>query len=286
MSPTDDHKIGPTAHYTAYTWHHLGLPHAHLFRTRLGASLFWAVRLTAEAPTRLLPGVPTMTQYLELRHRLFESALEEAAPDVAIELGAGLSRRGVTWASRGLRYVEVDLPHMVEAKRRLIAERSDRALREAIAGRLTHAAVDVLADDFDEHLRRWVGDARRPLVMAEGVLSYFAQPQRRKLVASVARALEGTEGRFVSECRIQKTRGAMGVASRLLGRSIRLATSGRGARTDLPSHEAVRQTFLDAGFADVEPLDPRRVPHLPRFADLPARVWVGSRALARGAPMA
>lgn len=272
MSPTQDEKIAPTAHYTAYVWHHLGMPHARLFRTRLGASLFWGVRLAGEGALTLSPTLPSMSQYLELRHRLFESEVARRDPDVVVELGAGLSRRGVTWASRGLPYVEIDLPHMVEAKQRLLRERGDRALRASVAGRLRHAAVDVLGAGFDEELRRLLDGAERPLVMAEGVLSYFAQPERARLAASVARALSGTEGRFVAECRIRARGGSMGAVTRTLGGAIRLVTKGRGARADLESHDAVRATFEGAGFSDVAALDPRRVPHLSHY-ETPARVW-------------
>ena len=38
------HKIGPTAHVTAYAWHQLGLPYANLFATREGATMYWAFR--------------------------------------------------------------------------------------------------------------------------------------------------------------------------------------------------------------------------------------------------
>ncbi|RYE87297.1 MAG: hypothetical protein EOO75_14665, partial [Myxococcales bacterium] len=116
---SDDHKIGPTAHYTAHAWSRLGLPHARAFATPLGAALFWGFRLTAEVPVAWLPGLPTLEQYLAMRHLTIDAALDAARPDLLVELGAGLSRRGVTWAlDRGVEVVEVDLPAMVEAKRR------------------------------------------------------------------------------------------------------------------------------------------------------------------------
>src|SRR5688572_7525842 len=124
-----DEKIGPTAHYTAYVWHRLGMPHAEHFATRKGAALFWGFRLGGEWIAAAIPGMPSMSQYLAQRHLAIEHALSEHAPDLIVELGAGLSRRGVTWAvDRGVRYVEVDLPHMVDAKRARIPQalRSER----------------------------------------------------------------------------------------------------------------------------------------------------------------
>jgi hypothetical protein len=92
-SPTADEKIGPTAHYTAYVWHRLGFPNAHVFVTPLGRTLFWSFRFAGEGLMTWVPSVPSMTQYLEYRHRAFESVVEDGEPDVVVELGAGLSRR-------------------------------------------------------------------------------------------------------------------------------------------------------------------------------------------------
>ncbi|MFK7991610.1 MAG: hypothetical protein AB8I08_36675, partial [Sandaracinaceae bacterium] len=73
MSRHDD-KIAPTAHYTAYVWHRLGLPHARWFATPKGAAMFWAFRALGEGLGTLHPRVPSMTQYLEMRHRAIELA--------------------------------------------------------------------------------------------------------------------------------------------------------------------------------------------------------------------
>ncbi|MCB9598226.1 MAG: class I SAM-dependent methyltransferase [Sandaracinaceae bacterium] len=274
-SATQDEKIAPTAHYTAYVWHRLGFPNASLFVTPLGRAMFWGFRFAGEGLLTWAPFAPSMTQYLEYRHRAFESVVEDTRPDVVVELGAGLSRRGVTWASRGVRYVEVDLPHMVRAKQAILAERSDRALRESIRGRLEHVSLDILGDGFAEELGALLEGAERPVVMTEGVLTYFTPENRRRLARSVATALAG-RGAFVGEMRV-KHAGATGQALGVLRGSIRLVTGGRGAGADEPSHEVARQAFLDAGFASVEAVEPSRWPHLARFP-LPARVWV-SRGL-------
>lgn len=79
-----------------------GMARSELFATPLGRSLFWAFRLAGEgALPRLLPGVPSMAQYLELRRRWIEAALDEARPDLVVELDAALARRGVTCAEPG-----------------------------------------------------------------------------------------------------------------------------------------------------------------------------------------
>ncbi len=266
-----DDKIAPTAHYTAYVWHRLGFPNADLFVTPLGRSLFWGFRFAGEGLLTWAPFAPSMTQYLEYRHRAFESVVASEHPDLVVELGAGLSRRGVTWASRGVRYVEVDLPHMLSAKIAMLAERSDPSLRAAIQGRLEHAPLDILADDFARALKRILGDAERPVVMAEGVLTYFSQTERDRLTRSVREALGG-RGAFVGELRARQHSTAA-VTIKALRAGIRLVTRGRGSGGDMPSHEASQRSFLDAGFSSVRAIDPARWAHL-ADSPHPSRVWV------------
>ncbi|MBX3272439.1 MAG: class I SAM-dependent methyltransferase [Sandaracinaceae bacterium] len=264
---TDDERIAPTGHYTAYVWHHLGMPNAELFVTPLGRALFWGFRVSGEGLLTWAPFAPSMTQYLDYRHRAFERALEQSEPDLVVELGAGLSRRGVTWASRGTRYVEVDLAPMVRAKQRLIDARSSAALRAAIRGRLEHVARDVLSEDFGDWLAEALRGARRPAVIAEGVLTYFTPADRRRLVGTIARALAG-RGVFAAELRVRGSGASAGALGALRG-AIRLVTRGRGAGEEEPSHEASRALFEGAGLVDVRAVEP------PPGAPLPARVWVG-----------
>jgi len=268
---THDRKIAPTAHYTAYVWHRLGFEHAELFVTPLGRAMFWSFRFAGEGLLTWAPFAPSMTQYLTYRHRAYETLVERERPDVVVELGAGLSRRGVTWAARGTRYVEIDLPHMVRAKQRMLL-RADRALREAIAGRLEHVSLDLFDASFEDELSRLIGDAERPVVITEGVLTYFTQPLRDQLARAVHAALDG-RGLFAGELRVRQPPGPGASALKALRGGIRLVTGGRGAGDDPESHDAVRRSFLDAGFASVEPVDPAS---LPGVADThyPARVWV------------
>lgn len=264
---SDDAKIAPTAHYTAYVWHRLRMPHAELFATPLGAALFFAFRLAGEgAVPRIARGVPSMTRYLELRHRTIERALEDERPDLVVELGAGLSRRGVTWASRGVRYVEVDLPAMSELKRRRIEAHASAELKERIAGRLVHVAADVLDPDFAPMLERLVRGSERPAVVAEGLFGYFARSDRERLARSIARALRG-RGVLVTELRTRPTDVAVARAVRVLKAGIRLVTAGRGTREDFEDELDVRRFFEAAGFGSAEPMP------MPAEVRSPARVW-------------
>jgi O-methyltransferase involved in polyketide biosynthesis len=268
-------RIAPTAHYTAYVWHRLGLPYADLFATARGRRLYWSFRAAGEWLTDRYPGLPSMTQYLEMRHRAIEHALAEIQPDRVVELGAGLSRRGITWAAdHGVQYVEVDLPHMVRAKREVIAERAPASLKERIAERLRHVSIDVLSDELERFLIDELGQAERPAVIAEGLLGYFGYEERLGVARSIAGALHGAGGgTFLCDLRSREGGRTVAVAARVLRGAIWLATRGRGAREDFASPEAIRLFFRDAGFSAAEPIPTERAtPHLSGLRT-PARVW-------------
>jgi O-methyltransferase involved in polyketide biosynthesis len=274
-----DVSIAPTAHYTAYVWHRLGLPHADLFATKRGRRLFWTFRFAGEWVAMLLPGVPNMQQYLELRHRAIDWALDAYAPDVVVEIGAGLSRRGLTWASdRGTEYLEVDLPHMIEAKKAAIEKRADVSLQARAKEKLSHHAVDVLSPGFSQFLREQLARGKRRAVIAEGLLGYFDPRDRSRIVKSVAEALAANGGGiFLCDLRAREGGSSVAVAAKVLRAAIWLVTRGRGARQDFRSADEVRAFFAAAGFSSAEPV--RVEDATPQLASLrgPARVWRAER---------
>jgi O-methyltransferase involved in polyketide biosynthesis len=274
--PGDHDRIGPTAHYTAYVWRRLGLPHAELFATRTGAVLYWGFFALGEWTTRVLPGVPSMCEYLEYRHRLIDAVVDAEAPDVLVELGAGLTRRAVTWVvDRGARGVELDLPAMAAIKREAIA-RAPASLRGALADRHAVHDADVLADDFAPVLAAAIGDAVRPVVVAEGLLSYFDPPDRARLLDAVAAALhEVGGGVFVCDLHTATAQAEVGRAAHALRGAIRVLTRRRRALDPYADAEALFAEFAQAGFATSAIVDARaHVPAQPRLSavDSPAHV--------------
>lgn len=277
-----DRKIGPTAHYTAYVWHRLGMPYADLFATPTGARLFWALRISGEWLTqplsRLNPmaQLPAMPDYLELRHRTIEHALTQLEPDRIVELGAGLSRRGVTWAAdHGVPYLEVDLPHMIEAKQQRLAE-APAELRARFAGILKLQAQDILASDFEGWLCERLRGSERPVIIAEGVLGYFQLPERLRLTTSIAHALRRHGGgAFLCDLRANEGNAAVRRSAEALRMGIRLVTRGRGAAGDFESLAQVASFFEAAGFNGARAFHVDEVPTLThqRHRLLAARIW-------------
>lgn len=245
----DAERIGPTAHYTAYVWRRAGLPHAEHFATRQGAVLYWGFFALGEWATRLTPRVPSMRQYLEYRHRLIDAVVAREQPGCVVELGAGLTRRAVTWAAdRGVPGLELDLPAMAEQKRRRLAS-APASLRERL--RSLHAVHDanVLAPEFPARLAELLRGHVRPVIVAEGLLSYFDLAPRVRVLAGVAKALrEVGGGRLVCDLHTAAAQARVGWAAHALRTAIRGLTRRRRALDPFVDLPALHEAFAAAGF--------------------------------------
>ena len=281
MSDAGSDRIGPTAHYTAYVWHRLGLPYAELFSTRTGAALYWSFFAAGEWMTRLSDRVPSMRDYLEYRHRLIDAVVQSADPDRIVELGAGLSRRGITWAvQRDIDVYELDLPAMIAAKRRALRAAPDR-VRGVAQRRLHLREVDVLDDAFGTELEAMCRGAARPVVIAEGLLSYFDPPDRARVVAGVAAGLSAAPGGvFLCDLHTKAAQAQVGRAASVLRFAIRAITRRRRAIDPYASAEALERAFVDAGFDAIEIAEAEdhvaAVPELGRVRS-PAHIVVATR---------
>lgn len=172
--PGFDDAIGPTGHFTGYTWVRAGWSDPAL-ATRTGRVLTDALRVPEAVNRRL--GLPTLQGMLLGRHRVIDTILSQAIEDgrveQVVELACGLSPRGLTFTRRfgdRLTYVEADLPAMAATKRRLLERagplRPGHRVTEidafAAAGPRSLAALD---DELDS--------AKGTAVITEGLLNYF-----------------------------------------------------------------------------------------------------------------
>ncbi|MEM6291108.1 MAG: class I SAM-dependent methyltransferase [Myxococcota bacterium] len=255
MSDAGHERIGPTAHYTAYVWKRAGFAYADLFATRRGAALYWGFFAAGEWASRLSARTPSMRVYLEYRHRLIEAVVAAHQPDLVVELGAGLTRRAVTFCARdGIRGVEFDLPDMAAAKRRALAG-APRALIDALQGRHRILDANVVEPEFATTLVEAVGDAKRPVIIAEGLLSYLSAPERVQLYASVASALS-TDGRFVCDLHTRAGQASVGASATVLRTAIQALTRRKKALDPYASEAEVRAVMGQAGLCDVSFVDP------------------------------
>lgn len=273
------HKIGPTAYVTAYAWHQLGLPHGNLFATREGAAMYWAFRGATEAGIRWFK-FPSLLDFLEFRHRMIEAQLDLLDPDRIVELGAGLSRRGITWAlDRKVRYTEIDLPHMSAAKRNLLERGDARVLTALREGALELRSTDILAPSFAGELTELLRGAKRPVVISEGMIDYFELGDREMLLQNIAKGLRdtGASGHYITDVHRADRERNYGPGPAVLRTAIKLATKGQGPAEPFRNLEQVERTFALAGFDENRELRPKELADRePRLRQLrsPTSVWL------------
>ncbi|KIG14112.1 O-Methyltransferase involved in polyketide biosynthesis [Enhygromyxa salina] len=274
-------KIGPTAHVTAYAWYQLGLPYSHLFATREGAMMYWAFRAATEPAIRAFK-IPSLLDYLEFRHRMLDTQLDAMAPDRIIELGAGLSHRGVTWAlDRGVRYTEIDLPHMSAAKRGMLDKAPGRVRLALHNGTLELRSTNILAPSFADEFAELVAGAERPVVVSEGMLDYFELSDRETLLHNLAAGFRkaGVAGHYLTDLQRGDRERKAGTAAKVTRQAIKLATRGQAVAKPFRNLEHVDRVFALAGFDAGAELAPKllaeREPRLRRLRS-PTTIWLAS----------
>ncbi len=212
-SALDSSRISPTAHYTGFVWCRNGISHP-VFETRRGWLLFNALRPMNFVYQKL--GGATLEGMLLARHQVIDQLLVEAIESgrvgQVIEVAAGLSPRGYRFSRRyrdiGLRYVEGDLPDMVEQKRAVLA-----------AGGLSgdnHWLVELnaLSDDGPNSIKAVGAELLDPsvgtAVITEGLLGYFSPEDVRGMWRRFASFLSDyPQGVYLSDLNIGEDTGSL-----------------------------------------------------------------------------
>ena len=121
--------LSVTALYTSGTWLWARVPAAELLRSVEAERVFGATNAVLWIAGWFAAG-PSLRHSLVQRHALIDHLTSEDT-DI-VELAAGLSARGThRSAAAEVRYLEVDLPHVVERKEQLLsASEAGRAVLE------------------------------------------------------------------------------------------------------------------------------------------------------------
>lgn len=247
----DTGRVSPTAHYTAWVWYRNGLSSPAL-ATPFGRALYALVR-PADLATVRWRGTGLEATLLA-RHRtidgLLAGAIERGLVGQVIEVAAGLSPRGATFARRfpGLRFVEADLPAMARRKRRALAGAGllGRDHRVVALDALAPAGRTSLEAVIAEHLVAGVPVA----IVTEGLLSYFDRPAVEALWRRFAAVLARHGGLYLSDLNLASDVARLPVALPFLAV---LAAFTRGwVRLHFGEPAAVEAAARAAGFGRVE----------------------------------
>ncbi len=256
VAPAPKGDLSVTALYTCGTWAWAELPGAELFDHADAQRVFGVTNLVLACARPFFARAPSLPRSLVQRHVMMDRLLADSGARYVLELAAGLSRRGAAFsADAGVRYVELDRPHVV-AKKRALLERSE-AGRAALArtnwrlaaGDVTDAPLAELVD----------APAGAPLfVIAEGLLMYLDAAAQRALWTRVRRLFDGRGGSFVFDLVPVVEQPRPGRVGRGLEWLMKRFTGGQAFARDTRTRADVARELGAAGFT-VEMLEPRDV---------------------------
>lgn len=248
---TGDARIALTAYATASVWAHYGFEYADWFDSRRGRALFWPLHTACRTLRRVAPGPGAFTETLYWRHRWFSAWAMAQAPALAIEIGAGLSTRGIAYARRNpdCRWVDYDLPGMVAARRARLAGRE-------LPPNYSLEAGDLLASNLGASLAAPVAESTAgsatgaTIALTEGVIVYLDKTEKQRAFHAVATLLGRLGGgRYLLEVYPRDRLAGLGPTTRAMrGALHRISGRGLGAQLFADADEAL--ALLQAcGFA-------------------------------------
>jgi O-methyltransferase involved in polyketide biosynthesis len=214
------------------------------------AALLWndsvpeelAHALTAENARRRL-------RHFENRYRSLDQLLTLAACPNVLEIGAGLSFRGLELArTTSVHYLDTDLPALTRLKADLVA----RLHPGQLIGTLRVQALDALDSAAFQDAVASLPDG--PLAIAnEGLLVYLSQPEKALLASNIRAALLARGGRWLTADVYLKNPG--GSAPTVgYGRSREFLDRHRVEQNKFSDWAAAEHFFNDAGFEVVHKL--------------------------------
>lgn len=259
----DSEKVSPTAYATGFFWYRHGLSHPGLLvpegeRHDRGFQLLIA----------LLRGFGVHFDALMLaRHvgidTLLARRIEAGEVTQVVELAAGLSPRGWRFCKRypQLNYLETDLPHMAQMKRRLLDEAKLGSARHRVA------TVNVLKDEGPDSLAALAAslDSKGGVaIITEGLMGYLDPPAARAVWTRIASALKRfPHGVYFSDSYIKTDR--YGIAGKVFRGIIQRVVGGKMHIHFATAAEADR-ILREAGFASVTLHRPDAIPQTQQYA--------------------
>jgi O-methyltransferase involved in polyketide biosynthesis len=196
-------------------------------------------------------------RHFEGRYRSLDTLLEQGGFPRVLELGAGLSFRGLELArTRRTFYLDTDLPAITELKARLVAELHPAPL----AGTLRVRALNALDGSGFEAA---VGEIPAgPIAVAnEGLLVYLDDAEKAQLASNVRKTLQARGGLWLTAD--VYVRNKAGFAPTIgYGRSRQFLDQHRVEQNKFESWHAAEQFFNENGFRVAHKLahrDPRHI---------------------------
>jgi O-methyltransferase involved in polyketide biosynthesis len=228
--------LSVTALYTCGVWAWAELPGADLLDHKDARRVYGATSAALAIAARR---APSLKHGLVQRHLMIDRLVEESGAKRVLELGAGLSPRGVALSAKGIEVIEVDTPAVIARKRELLA-RSEAG--RAALDRLRFVEGDLTTIDLPD----------ADVVVAEGVLMYLEPDAQRTLFAKIRKP-------FFFDLVPPAEQPPPGAAGRALGWMMRRFTGGADFARAPRTRAEITADLESAGF-EVNTFDPIDAP--------------------------
>ena len=136
--------------------------------------------------------------YFEARHKAVGAAVQRVNPRQVLEIGAGLSPRGLTLSADGrVFYVETDLEAMIGEKRALLAALTRRH-RLPARNNLRNVAANALELDQLLAAANYFKSGQRLVVVHEGLLQYLSSSETEQVARNIHHLLGKFGGTWIT----------------------------------------------------------------------------------------
>jgi O-methyltransferase involved in polyketide biosynthesis len=222
------------------------------------AALLWGAQLPSELAEALgSENARRRSRHFESRYLSLDRLIAEAACTRVLELGAGLSFRGLalTRVSPTF-YADTDLPEIAELKARLIAQLHPTLL----TGTLHVSALNALEAEAFRALLEEI--PKGPLsIVNEGLLVYLGPTEKAQLAGNVRTALQARGGFWLTaDVYVQNPGGSAPTVS--YGRSRAFIDQHRVEQNKFASWDAAQRFFTQNGFKVLKKLGHAHPQHI------------------------
>ena len=192
-------------------------------------------------PHKLIPeDLHFYAPYFESRHKAISAAIQRVNPRQVLEIGAGLSPRGLTLSADGrIFYVETDLEAMIGEKRALLAALTRRN-RLPARNNLRNVAADALELDQLLAAANYFKSGQRLVIVHEGLLQYLSSSETEQVARNIHHLLGKFGGTWITP------------DFSLKGDSAHISDQQKHFRQVL--HDATDRTLYDNAFDSIEHL--------------------------------
>jgi len=194
MNSTEFQGIPRTAFFVAHLRSSRHIPFSKAIKN---AFLDGCGTLVAGPMTKAL-GEKWLRPFVVTRYLAIDAMLEQIQPSWILEIGAGLSPRGLIWgAMKGTACFEADLPCVIAFKRKLLRHVTSKSRINA-AGNLTLLTLDVTQSDQWTQLHSVLPTTGKGIIVTEGLLQYMKRDQVSMIGRRIATFLQKAGGYWVS----------------------------------------------------------------------------------------